>query len=37
MSSAKDKHIVMDLLIKNLHIKTDKPNSFKICWGRGKY
>ncbi|CDW71568.1 UNKNOWN [Stylonychia lemnae] len=35
MSSAKDKHIVMDLLIKTLTVSQESPSSFKICWGRG--
>jgi hypothetical protein len=35
--SSKDKHIVMDLLIKKLHIKAPAETGvFCISWSRGK-
>ena len=34
--SKKDKHIIMDLLIKTLKIKIARPTTFKIDWMRGK-
>ena len=35
MSSKKDKHIIMDLIIKTLHIMLNKPITLRIDWCRG--